>query len=92
MTVEITVDPTRSEAAIRFLLDREIIPPGTGLSFPSPESAEIFPIAKALFKIKGVLAVWVLGNEIMVTKDEKTRWGSLKPKVIETIRSTFNSQ
>ncbi|MFQ5449312.1 MAG: NifU N-terminal domain-containing protein [Nitrospinaceae bacterium] len=91
MTVEITVTPSRNENNVSFSLDRALIPPGTGLSFPDAQSAQFHPLAHALFQIKGVRSVWILGNEIAVTKDEKMRWASLQSKIIETIQNSLNS-
>ncbi|NIQ01429.1 MAG: hypothetical protein GWM98_14415, partial [Nitrospinaceae bacterium] len=56
-------------------MDRDLLPPGTGLSFSSPETANEHPIASAIFQVSGVQSVWILGNEIQVCKDEKVRWG-----------------
>lgn len=91
MVVEIAVTPTRNEHSIIFKLDRRLIPPGTGLPFADAQAADSHPLARALFQIKGVVSVWILGDEIQVTKDEKVRWGSVKPKIIETIRANANS-
>ncbi|MBI4388984.1 MAG: NifU N-terminal domain-containing protein [Nitrospinae bacterium] len=91
MAVEIEVTPTRNEHSIIFKLDRRLIPPGTGLSFADAQSAESHPLARALFQVRGVVSVWILGDEIQVTKDEKARWGSVKSRIIEVIRSNVNS-
>jgi hypothetical protein len=88
MTVEITVEPTRNEHSVIFKLNRQVVRPGTGLSYSAPETAEDNPLAKSLFEIKGVASVWMISNEIQVTKDDKARWPSIKSKILETIRSS----
>ncbi len=86
MPVNVIVEPMRNENSVSFILDKTLIPPGTGNSYPNREKAQSDPLAKALFEIKGVSSVWVLGNEVQVTKDDQVSWGALKGRVVETIR------
>ena len=86
MPVNVTVEPMRNENSVSFILDKTLIPPGTGNPYPNREKAQSDPLAKALFEIKGVSSVWVLGNEVQVTKDDQVTWGALKGRVVETIR------
>ena len=86
MPVNVTVEPMRNENSVSFILDKALIPPGTGNPYPNREKAQSNPLAKALFEIKGVSSVWVLGNEVQVTKDDQVSWGALKSRVVETIR------
>lgn len=86
MSVSVTVEITRNENTVAFKLDKDLIPPGTGSSYPNSEKAQSNPLAKALFEINGVASVWVLGNEVHVTKDDDATWGAVKSKVVETIR------
>ena len=86
MSVNVTVEPMRNEHSVSFILDKSLIPPGTGNPYSNRESAQGNPLAKALFEIKGVKSIWVLGNEVQVTKDDEASWGALKGRVVETIR------
>jgi hypothetical protein len=86
MSVSVTVETTRNENTVVFKLDKDLIPPGTGSSYPDSGKAQSNPLAKALFGIKGVSSVWILGNEVHVTKDDQVTWGAVKSKVVETIR------
>ena len=86
MSVSVTVEPTRNENSVVFILDKTLIPPGTGSPYPNREKAQSNPLAKALFEIKGVSSVWVLGNEVQVTKTDQVTWGAVKSKVVETIK------
>jgi|TARA_B110000438_G_C15748750_1_gene621940 hypothetical protein len=88
MGIQITTLPTRTENLVTFTLDKDLIPPGTGLSYPNKELAQSHSIAKALFELNGVESVWILGNSIQVSKSDNVRWGSLKAKVEETIAAT----
>ncbi len=86
MSVNVTVEPMRNENSVAFILDKTLIPPGTGNSYPNREKAQNNPLAKALFEIQGVSSVWVLGNEVQVTKNDEATWGAVKSKVVETIK------
>ena len=82
----ITVIPTRSEHTITFKVDQALLPYGKSLPFSEPETSELHPMGQALMDISGVNSTWIMGNEIMVTKDTHIRWATVKPKVMETIR------
>ena len=91
MNQAITVTTTRNPNFVTFSLETPLIPPGTGLTFADLETAETYPLAHDLFQIKGVKSIWILGNDIQVTKDEKSRWGSVQSKVIQAIRNNIDS-
>ncbi len=86
MVVNVTVEPMRNEHSVSFTLDKALLPPGTGNPYSNREMAQSDPLAKALFEIKGVSSVWILGNEVQVTKDDQATWGALKGRVVETIK------
>ena len=89
MTIKIETTPTRTENLITFTLDKELIPPGTGLSYPNKDAAQSHDIAKALFELNGVKSVWILGNSIQVSKSDNIRWASLKAKCEEVITASI---
>ncbi len=86
MSLEVKATPTRNEHSVIFQLNKTLIQPGTGQSYPDARSAEGSPLASALFRIEGVQSVWILGNDVQVTKDESVRWGRINSKIIETIK------
>ncbi|MDH5763631.1 MAG: NifU N-terminal domain-containing protein [Nitrospinota bacterium] len=86
MSVNVKVEPTRNEDSVVFKLNKILIPPGTGSSFPNREIAQSNPLAKALFEVRGVASVWLIGSEVQVTKDPAFSWGAVKGKVVETIK------
>ena len=88
MKLQIKTQPTRSETLITFILNKALIPPGTGKSFPNKASAQSHPIAKAIFEIDGVESVWILGNEIQVGKSDGIRWSAIKSKIHDAIQAT----
>jgi len=91
MSVEIEITPSRNPNYVTFSTGQNLIPPGTGLTYSDPESAESNPLAKALFAIGGIESVWILGRGIHVTKDDKIRWSKIQSRIIETIRHAANS-
>ncbi|NIQ00231.1 MAG: hypothetical protein GWM98_07185 [Nitrospinaceae bacterium] len=86
MTVTVTPETTRNEHSVIFQLNKTLRPPGTGLSFPNAPSAQNHELARALFQIKGVASIWIIGSEVQVTKSEGVGWGAIKGKIVETIR------
>ena len=78
----INVIPTRSEHTITFKVSKALLPYGKSLPFSEPEASELHPMAEALMAISGVNSTWIMGREIMVTKDTDIRWATVKPKVI----------
>ena len=86
MTVEVKVKPTRNEHSVIFSLNKTLVRAGTGEPYSDAASAKNSPLASALFKIRGVQSIWLLGNDVQVTKYESARWGTLNSKIIETIK------
>ena len=86
MSKSITVIPTRCEHTITFKVDWSLLPYGKSLPFSEPETYKYHPMAEALMAISGVNSAWIMADEIMVTKDTDTRWATVKPKVMETIK------
>jgi hypothetical protein len=86
MSNSIAVIPTRSEHTITFKVAKALLPYGKSIPFSEPGVSEFHPMAKELMAIVGVNSTWIMGEEIMVTKDEGMRWATVKPKVMETIR------
>lgn len=85
-TVIVTVETTRNEHSVIFKLGKTLLPPGTGNPYPNREIAQSHPLAKALFEIKGVASVWMIANEVQVTKEAQATWGAIKSKIVETIK------
>lgn len=86
MAVSVTVETTRNANSVVFRLNKDLLGPGTGTPYSNRESAQSNPLAKALFDIKGVSSLWVLGNEVTVTKVDQVSWGAIKGKIVEAIK------
>ncbi len=89
MTVEVTVETTRNQDSVIFKLNRILLGPGTGQTYPNAESAQNHPLASALFKIRGVASVWIIGSEVQVTKEERVSWSRITSRIVETLRTTL---
>lgn len=86
MTLEVKPQITRNPDSVNFCLNKTLLSPGKGLAFSGPEYAKDHPLARELFKIRGVKGIWIIANEVQVTKDEKVRWGTITSKIIEAIK------
>ena len=87
MNAEIKVTPMRNQDSIEITVEQELVPYGTSLSFSDTESAASHPLGSDLLNIPGVASVWIMGKDIMVTKEEKARWAILQSRVLETIKT-----
>ena len=92
MSAKIKVTTTRSVDTLMFGVQDALLPYGKSLAFSEPETCELHPMAEALMAISGVNSTWIMGDEIMVTKDTDIRWARVKPKVMETIRKVQSHQ
>jgi len=64
----------------------------TGTAFlTSVEDGKISPLAKSLFDIEGVTAVFLGADFITVTKTEAQGWETMKPLILTTIMDHFVS-
>lgn len=80
------IEETPNPNAVKFIL-KESISNGTTHSFPSAESAENDPLAKALFDVGHVVSVFYMDRMITVEKDEEGDWDELLPVLAVPIRA-----
>ncbi len=78
---------TPNPNALQFVINAVILDDGS-ISFTSKKEAEGDKLAEALFEKPGILDVFVMGNFVAVTKDEKTSWVPLKDRIWKTIDET----
>jgi hypothetical protein len=55
----------------------------------APEQAEDHPLARALFAIEGVKAVFGRNDFVTVTKIDEARWDTLTPQVTRAIETAL---
>ncbi|MFQ5482719.1 MAG: NifU N-terminal domain-containing protein [Nitrospinaceae bacterium] len=89
MAIDVIVETTRNPDSVIFRVNKTLVPPGTGQAFPNAEMARNNPLAAALFQIQGIASLWIIGSEVMVTKEERTGWGRVKSRVVETLKNSL---
>jgi NFU1 iron-sulfur cluster scaffold homolog, mitochondrial len=91
MSVEVTVETTPNEHALKFSVNQQIIDSGYK-TFNSVEDAKDYPVAAKIFKNEAVASVFVMAQQssafITVTKKPQTSWGDLQNKIIEGIKTS----
>lgn len=84
----IQTESTPNPATLKFLPGVPVMSSGTAF-FTSPDQGAKSPLAKALFKIEGVSAVFLGSDFITVTKHESAEWGTLKALLLSAIMDHF---
>jgi Fe-S cluster biogenesis protein NfuA len=84
----IQTETTPNPATLKFLPGRAVMATGT-LFFPSREDAVRSPLARRLFTIEGVNAVFFGADFITVTKAETASWDYLKALVLSGIMEHY---
>ena len=92
MSVQVTVDTTPNEHALKFSLNKKILDSGYK-TFNSLEDAKDFPVAAKILENEGIASVFVMAEPatafITVTKKPETEWGDLKNKIVEDIKTVL---
>ena len=84
MDPTITVQGTPNPNAAKLVLDRVIAEEGR--TWFDPEQADDDPVARRLFEVTGVRALFMVENFITVTKDEDVEWEDIIDDVTRAIR------
>ncbi|KAL0125482.1 hypothetical protein PUN28_004529 [Cardiocondyla obscurior] len=83
---------TPNPNSLKFIPGVPVLGTGCTKDFPSVKDAYCSPLAKMLFRIEGVKAVFFGPDFITVTKfDEDVEWKLLKPEIFATIMDFFAS-
>ena len=80
----IETEQTPNPATLKFLPGRNVMGHGTA-DFTSAEAAERSPLAVRLFRIEGVVGVFLGSDFVTVSKAEGKTWQVLKPAVLGVI-------
>ena len=92
MSVQVTVDTTPNEHALKFNVDKKILDSGYK-TFNSLEDAKDFPVAAKILANEGVASVFVMAEAatsfISVTKKPEANWGDLQNKIVEDIKAAL---
>ena len=92
MSVQVTVETTPNEHALKFSVNQQILDSGYK-TFNSLEDAKDFPVAAKIFENEAVASVFVMAQSssafITVTKKPETSWGDLQNKIVEGIKTSL---
>ncbi|RME15720.1 MAG: NifU family protein, partial [Alphaproteobacteria bacterium] len=86
----IQTESTPNPATLKFLPGEAVLEAGTA-DFPDAQSAEKSPLARRLFAVEGVTAVFLGTDFVSVTKAEGVEWDHLKPSLLGAIVEHFQS-
>ena len=86
----IQTEQTPNPETLKFLPGQNVLGQGTA-EFKEEGETEKSPLAKRLFGINGVKAVFLAGDFVSVTKDEEQDWTLLTPHIINSLMEHFTS-
>lgn len=86
----IQTETTPNPATLKFLPGETVLGSGTA-DFPTPEAGAASPLARRIFAIDGVTAVFLGRDFVTVTKAESQPWDHLKPAILGAIMEHYQS-
>ena len=86
----IQTESTPNPATMKFLPGNAVMPKGTA-NFAALDDAGSSPLAQTLFKIEGVMGVFLGSDFITVTKSEHIDWSVMKPLILGGIMEHFQN-
>jgi Fe-S cluster biogenesis protein NfuA len=86
----IQTESTPNPATLKFLPGQAVLGTGTA-DFPSAEAADASPLARRVFAVDGVAAVFFGTDFVTVTKTDAVAWDHIKPAILGTIMEHFQS-
>jgi Fe-S cluster biogenesis protein NfuA len=86
----IQTEQTPNPATLKFLPGRDVVSKGV-VDFTDPEQAHGSPLARRVFAVEGVTAVFLGSDFVTVTKAAGEDWYALKPAVLGAIMEHFMS-
>ena len=87
----IQTEQTPNPATLKFLPGRDVMGTVGTADFPNPDLAERSPLARRLFTVEGVTAVFLGSDFVTVTKTPDMEWHVLKPMVLGAVMEHFTS-
>ena len=86
----IQTESTPNPATMKFLPGQEVLATGTA-DFPNADAAGPSPLARRIFAVPGVTAVFFGTDFVTVTKAEDVAWEHVKPAILGAIMEHFQS-
>lgn len=86
----IQTESTPNPATLKFLPGQTVLASGTA-DFASGEAAAVSPLAKRIFAVPGVAAVFFGTDFVTVTKADDTDWDHIKPSILGAVMEHYQS-
>ena len=86
----IQTESTPNPATLKFLPGQAVLDLGTA-DFPSEDTAGKSPLAKRIFAVPGVTAVFLGTDFVTVTKAEGVDWQHIKPAILGAVMEHYQS-
>lgn len=86
----IQTESTPNPATLKFLPGQTVLEVGTA-DFPTADSAAKSPLAKRIFAVSGVRAVFLGNDFVTVTKDDAVEWDHIKPAILGAVMEHYQS-
>lgn len=84
----IQTESTPNPHSLKFLPGRTVLA-NSAQDFPTPASAEGWPLAKEIYATEGVRRVYFADDFITVTKTDDADWAHLKPSILAAIMDHY---
>ncbi|EGJ20678.1 Nitrogen-fixing NifU domain protein [Cereibacter sphaeroides WS8N] len=86
----IQTESTPNPATLKFLPGQMVLEAGTA-DFATPEAAATSPLARRIFAVGGVSAVFFGTDFVAVTKADEVAWDHIKPAILGAIMEHYQS-
>jgi hypothetical protein len=86
MAADIRFQTTPNPNAGKFSADRPLVAVKASRSFYSPAQAAGDPLAELLFRLDGVVSLFMVEDFVTVTKKPDADWRLLAPQVVDTMQ------
>lgn len=87
----IQTEETPNPATLKFLPGHKVAE-GGGWDFRDRESAaKASPLAERLFRVEGIVGIFLGANFVSVTKDDAVAWAPLKPAILGILMEHFTA-
>ena len=87
--MQIETEPTPNPETLKFLPGQPVTGPTGPYDFTAFEEAGISPLARALFKVSGIIRVFLGRDFITLTKEPDSDWAHVRPMAMAAIMDHF---
>jgi Fe-S cluster biogenesis protein NfuA len=78
---------TPNPQSLKWVVSKELAPPGVTASFQAPVGADVSPLAARLFAIADVVGVFIAPGFVTVTKREEREWTELAQPIVDALKA-----